>query len=72
MYDEEIDVADAEEVQSLSNRSPEPEVEDFNDSSRMKVRAELKPKVERPQSAKISVSLLRFIYYSIAPFFYLN
>ncbi|XP_073987630.1 intraflagellar transport 46 isoform X2 [Rhodnius prolixus] len=54
MYDEEIDVADAEEVQSLSNRSPEPEVEDFNDSSRMKVRAELKPKVERPQSAKIS------------------
>ncbi|KAK9510073.1 hypothetical protein O3M35_004935 [Rhynocoris fuscipes] len=54
MYDEEIDVADAEEVQSFPNHSPEPEVETFDNSSRMEVRAELKPKMERPQSAKLS------------------
>ncbi|XP_014290907.1 intraflagellar transport protein 46 homolog [Halyomorpha halys] len=55
LYDEEIDVKNADEVDSLSPRSPRREYV----SSRMEMRAEMKPKRERPMSAAKSRSSSR-------------
>lgn len=52
MYDDEIDVDDAENVSSDSDRSPDPTPH----PGKMEVSAEMRPKVERPQSANVAVS----------------
>ncbi|CAB0020257.1 unnamed protein product, partial [Nesidiocoris tenuis] len=59
MYDDEIDIDDAEEVRSDSGRSPDPPPPPPSASSiavpaAMEVTAEMRPKVERPQSANVA------------------
>ncbi|BES99863.1 intraflagellar transport 46 homolog (Chlamydomonas) [Nesidiocoris tenuis] len=64
MYDDEIDIDDAEEVRSDSGRSPDPPPPPPSASSiavpaAMEVTAEMRPKVERPQSANVASRAMR-------------
>uniref|UniRef100_A0A146KPS5 Intraflagellar transport protein 46 homolog n=1 Tax=Lygus hesperus TaxID=30085 RepID=A0A146KPS5_LYGHE len=56
MYDDEIDIDDAEDVMSNSGKSPEPPP---RSGGKLEMSAEMRPKVERPQSANRSNRSLR-------------